>query len=102
MDVADQLPLRTAHLTDDGTALVWDAATAFELRGKHRMLSRSLGMGSIRVSAVQRVRRKTERKEKEGTRERRREETIFVLEKGVSVLRILKHPYLPPFPPVPF
>jgi len=65
-EVADRLPLRTAHLTDDGTALVWDAATALELRGKHRMLSRSLGMGSIRVSAVQRVRREGGREGGEG------------------------------------
>jgi len=55
-DVACRTPLRTAHLSKDGTALVWDAATVLELRGKHRVLSRALGMGSIRVSAVQRVR----------------------------------------------
>ena len=54
-DVADRVPTRAAHVSKDGTSLVWDAATALELRGKHRMMSRSLGMGSIRVSAIQRV-----------------------------------------------
>lgn len=34
---------------------MWDAATLLELRAGRRILSRAVGMGSIRVSAVQKV-----------------------------------------------
>lgn len=35
---------------------MWDAATLLELRAKCRTLTRSIGMGSVRVSAGQKVR----------------------------------------------
>ena len=41
----------------DGTPLVWDAPTLLELRAGQHMLSRAVGVGSIRVSVLQKVRR---------------------------------------------
>ena len=106
VDVADCLPLRTAHLTNDGTALVWDAATALELRGKHRMLSRSLGMGSIRVSAVQRVGEEEEREggEKKRTREGGKERTrvgAHICPKQIKNSHTHTQTSLPPSLPLP-
>lgn len=43
------------YIQQDGTALVWDAPTLLELRAGRHILSRAIGMGSIRVSANQKV-----------------------------------------------
>lgn len=44
------------HIAADGTPLIWDVQTVVELRSKYRMLTRAVGMGSIRITSNQKVR----------------------------------------------